>query len=106
MEGVIRVLRAGGTLSMLLSSTDRDHSAGIEPFSEHRLQGMREAYSRCGLRVTELRPATPADVTDAHSTWGKRLGAGGKRPAWVLTATSIDHGVVVPLSSHQGTTTP
>ena len=39
-----------------------------------------------GLAVTGARPATPADVAASHSTWGKRLGAGRHRPAWLLEA--------------------
>jgi 16S rRNA (adenine(1408)-N(1))-methyltransferase len=44
------------------------------------------SYATWGLAVTEVRPATPADVAAVHSTWGKRLGAGIRRPAWLLRA--------------------
>jgi 16S rRNA (adenine(1408)-N(1))-methyltransferase len=72
---------------MLLSSTDRDRGAGVEPIQESTLKTVADAYLRHGLVVTGLRPATAADVAAAHSTWGKRLGAGGQRPAWLIEAT-------------------
>ena len=50
------------------------------------VRDLAAAYAGWGLAVTAARPATPADVAAAHSTWGKRLGAGGRRPAWLLRA--------------------
>jgi hypothetical protein len=44
---------------------------------------------RDGLAVTEARPATPADVAAAHSSWGKRLGAGRQRPAWLVRGRAV-----------------
>ena len=86
MTGLTRVMRPGATLSLLLSSTGRDRSAGVEPIGVGTLEGLAEAYDRRGLAVTQARPATPADVAAARSTWGKRLDAGGRRPAWLLRA--------------------
>jgi 16S rRNA (adenine(1408)-N(1))-methyltransferase len=86
LAALTRVLRPGATLSMLLSSTDRDHGAGVAPLRQETLQALAGAYGRHGLAVTAARPATAADVAAAHSTWGKRLGAGAGRPAWLLRA--------------------
>jgi 16S rRNA (adenine(1408)-N(1))-methyltransferase len=86
MTGLTRVMRPGATLSLLLSSTDRDRGAGVAPLQEPVLRALAAAYADWGLAVTEARPATAADVAAAHSTWGKRLGAGGRRPAWRLRA--------------------
>jgi 16S rRNA (adenine(1408)-N(1))-methyltransferase len=86
MAGVARVLRPGGTLAVLLSSTDRDRGAGVGPVGEATLEALAGPYARCGLTVTEVRPAGAADVAAAHSSWGKRLGAGARRPAWLLRA--------------------
>ena len=36
--------------------------------------------------MTRVRPATPADVAASRSTWGKRLAAATRRPAWLLEA--------------------
>jgi 16S rRNA (adenine(1408)-N(1))-methyltransferase len=90
MAGLTRVMRPGATLSMLLSSTDRDRGAGVAPLREPAVRALAAAYAGWGLTVGEARPATAADVAAAHSTWGKRLGAGGRRPAWLLRAR-LDH---------------
>ena len=85
--GLVRAMRPGATLSMLLSATARDRAAGIEPIQEATLAAMVEAYDgHGGLAVTTVRPATPADVAASRSTWGRRLGAGARRPAWLLEA--------------------
>jgi 16S rRNA (adenine(1408)-N(1))-methyltransferase len=86
MTALARVLRPGATLQMLVSSTARDHSIGVAPIQAATLHALAESYATWGLAVTEARPATAADVAAAHSTWGKRLGAGTRRPAWLLRA--------------------
>jgi 16S rRNA (adenine(1408)-N(1))-methyltransferase len=86
MTGLTRVLRPGASLQLLVSSTDRDHSAGVPPIQAATLHALAESYAAWGLAVTELRLATVADVAAAHSTWAKRLGAGTRRPAWLLRA--------------------
>jgi 16S rRNA (adenine(1408)-N(1))-methyltransferase len=86
MTGLTRVLRPSGTLQLLLSSTARDRGAGVAPIQTVTLRALAESYAAWGLVVTQLRPATVADVAAAHSTWGKRLGAGARRPAWLLRA--------------------
>jgi 16S rRNA (adenine(1408)-N(1))-methyltransferase len=93
MGGLARVLRPGATLSLLLSATDRDRGAGVGTISEPTLAAMAGAYGRHGLAVTRIRPAAPADVAAARSTWGRRLGAGDRRPAWLLEATRLPAGV-------------
>jgi 16S rRNA (adenine(1408)-N(1))-methyltransferase len=86
MTGLTRIMRPGAMLSMLLSSTERDRRVGVEPITEPNLRTLARSYAAWGLDVTELRPATAADVAGAHSTWGKRLAAGVQRPAWLLRA--------------------
>jgi 16S rRNA (adenine(1408)-N(1))-methyltransferase len=93
MAGLTRIMRPGAILSMLLSSTDRDRGAAAGPVDEWTLGDLAGSYAALGLCVTEVRPATAADVAAAHSTWGKRLGAGVRRPAWLLRARS-EHGAV------------
>jgi 16S rRNA (adenine(1408)-N(1))-methyltransferase len=86
MTALTRVMRPGATLSLLLSTTDRDRGAGVAPLQEPAVRALAAAYADWGLEATEARPATAADVAAARSTWGKRLGAGGRRPAWLLRA--------------------
>jgi 16S rRNA (adenine(1408)-N(1))-methyltransferase len=86
MTGLTRVMAPGAALAVLLSSTARDRGAGVAPLDRRALVALAGAYDRHGLTVTTVRPATPADVGRAHSTWGRRLDAGGRRPAWLLLA--------------------
>jgi 16S rRNA (adenine(1408)-N(1))-methyltransferase len=86
MTGLTRVMRPGATLSLLLSTTDCDRGAGVAPLQEPAMRALAAVYADWGLEVTQARPATAADIAAAHSTWGKRLGAGGRRPAWLLQA--------------------
>jgi 16S rRNA (adenine(1408)-N(1))-methyltransferase len=86
MAGLVRVMRQGAALSMLVSSTARDNGAGVGPVDERALAALAVDYGLHGLGVTGVRPATPTDVAAARSTWGKRLGAGARRPAWLLQA--------------------
>ena len=80
MGGLAGLLAPGGTLRLLVSSTDRDRGAGVAPIQAPTLRG---------LAVTEARPATWADVAAAHSSWGKRLGAGRQRPAWLVRGRAV-----------------
>jgi 16S rRNA (adenine(1408)-N(1))-methyltransferase len=86
MTGLTRVLRPGASLQLLVSSTDHDRGAGVAPLRAATLRALAASYGAWGLAVTELRPATVADVAAAHSSWAKRLGAGTRRPAWLLRA--------------------
>jgi 16S rRNA (adenine(1408)-N(1))-methyltransferase len=86
MGGLAGLLVPGGTLRLLVSSTDRDRGARVEPITEPTLYRLAGAWETYGLAIAEVRPATWADVAAAHSSWGKRLGAGRWRPAWLLRA--------------------
>ena len=83
LDGIARVLRPSASLTALLSSTERD---GFEPLGPASLD--RTAYERCGLRVTEWRRATPAEIDASDSSWAKRLGAIRSRPVWWLRAVA------------------
>jgi 16S rRNA (adenine(1408)-N(1))-methyltransferase len=90
MTGLTRIMRPGAGLSMLLSATDRDRGIGVAPIGNEVADRLAEAYGRYGLRIVEARRATAADVAATHSSWGKRLGAGTRRPAWLLRAFAAD----------------
>ncbi|HZO33263.1 MAG TPA: hypothetical protein VFH48_45545 [Chloroflexota bacterium] len=47
-------------------------------------------YAAHGLILHEARPATGQEIAGARSTWAKRLGAGGRRPAWLLRFERIE----------------
>ena len=59
---------------------------GAEPIREPAMRALAASYASWGLAVTKAQPATATDIAAAHSTWGKRLGAGARRPAWLLRA--------------------
>lgn len=78
---VAALARPAATLRAIVSITERDgHGAPPD------LVALRASYDRAGFSDIAIRPATEADVRDARSSWGKRLGVGRARPALVLTA--------------------
>jgi 16S rRNA (adenine(1408)-N(1))-methyltransferase len=87
MTGLTGVMRPGASLSMLISATARDRGAGVAPIQQRTLHALTDRYGQYGLDLIEVRPATPADIAASHSSWGKRLDAGGQRPAWLLQAS-------------------
>ena len=86
LGGLARAMRPGATLTMLVSATDRDRGAGVGPVGAADLATLAAASAAHGLDVTRVRPATAADVAASRSTWGRRLGAGDRRPAWLVEA--------------------
>jgi hypothetical protein len=73
--------RPDATLRVLVSLVERD-GRGALPEAEW----LAAAYGEAGLRSLAIAPATREDVDAADSSWGKRLGVGRTRPAFVLTA--------------------
>ncbi len=84
--GVARLLRPGATLTILLSVVERDGVEGLSVLDQRAAaRAARRIVGACDdLVLDDCRVATPADVAAAHSTWGKRLGVGRSRQAWVL----------------------
>lgn len=79
LGGIARVLRPGGSLTALLSITERDGGTPLGPGSIDRA-----AYARCDLAVAAWRGATVVEVAASDSSWAKRLGRA--RPIWKLSA--------------------
>ena len=73
LDGLVRVMRPGATLSMLVSSTARDRGAGVEPLDEHALAALAVDYGRSGLEVTgpgrPPRPTTPPAGRPGAGAW-------------------------------------
>jgi 16S rRNA (adenine(1408)-N(1))-methyltransferase len=75
LAGISQLLEPGATATVLASVTERD---GVPaPLSRQELAAV---YARNGLELAELRPATPADIAAANSSWAKRSRAGNARP--------------------------
>jgi hypothetical protein len=80
LGSIARVLVPAGTLTALLSITERDGDP-LRPSSIDR-----GCYAERGLSVVSWRPATPDEVTASDSSWAKRLRAAEGRPVWRLLA--------------------
>jgi 16S rRNA (adenine(1408)-N(1))-methyltransferase len=65
-----RLLAPGGHLRLLVSAAAGDAARGAV---EIDVTALAAAYRRNGLEWLGCRPATNADVTEARSSWGRRL---------------------------------
>jgi 16S rRNA (adenine(1408)-N(1))-methyltransferase len=79
------LVKPGGELELVLSLTERDRPrvqsgdlGGVE------IGQVVEAFSARGLRLTEARALTSADLGPLASTWARRLRVGIDRPASLL----------------------
>lgn len=81
-EAICRLLRPGGSLTVMLSVTARD---GRAPLGESDVARVARAYRSRGLVVAARRAVTPEDVAAARSSWGRRLGVGSARPGQLLS---------------------
>jgi 16S rRNA (adenine(1408)-N(1))-methyltransferase len=84
LAGVTRVTRPGAHVTLLLSVTERDHVAGLDRLDAAAVERIACGYAAHGLALIDGRPATKAEVAASRSTWAARLGAGDRRPAWLL----------------------
>ena len=84
LASLARLARPGATITVLLSVEAVDAGAGLGPLAEDALSRLASRAAEHALELTECRPATAADVAAAHSSWGKRLGVGTRRRAWLL----------------------
>jgi 16S rRNA (adenine(1408)-N(1))-methyltransferase len=92
---IARVTRPGATVTMLLSVTERDRSIGRDWLDERTFAALAPRYAAHGLLLREVRPATVEEVSQSHSSWAKRLGAGISRPVWFVRfeRTGAAHGL-------------
>ena len=82
LAGAARLLAPGACASALVSVLPRD---GVPAIPEAAV--LAPAYARHGLRLAEVRPATPAEVAASGSSWAKRLRAAHGRPVTLLRFT-------------------
>jgi 16S rRNA (adenine(1408)-N(1))-methyltransferase len=75
LAGVASLLAPGAEAAVLVSVTPRD---GVPPVPAP--DALAAAYTRHGLRLVDLRPATREEVDGSGSSWAKRLRAGDARP--------------------------
>ncbi|HXM56955.1 MAG TPA: class I SAM-dependent methyltransferase [Candidatus Dormibacteraeota bacterium] len=82
--GLARVVRAGGEVTAVLSITDRERALDLPRLDAALAPALAAHYEPHDLALTEWRPATAGEIADTRSSWAKRLGAGPRRPAWLL----------------------
>ena len=78
---IVRLLRPGGRLLLLLSASPRDERGGL---SRLDTEAVAAVYRRLGMRLVVCRAASHADLVAASSSWGKRLAASPGRTAWLM----------------------
>jgi 16S rRNA (adenine(1408)-N(1))-methyltransferase len=77
---IVRLLRPGGVLLVIVSASSRDARAGLPSLDPEATAAI---YRELGLRIVASRPATPEDLAAARSSWGKRLAGSPGRTAWL-----------------------
>jgi 16S rRNA (adenine(1408)-N(1))-methyltransferase len=80
--GIASLLAPGALATALVSIEDRDRLDLPRLDDEGAREALRERWSRHGLELCDLRPATTGEVAATRSTWARRLGAGRQRAAW------------------------
>jgi 16S rRNA (adenine(1408)-N(1))-methyltransferase len=83
LAAVASLAKVGACVRILVSATERD---GRSPLTPRDLSGLSVRYGDAGLALRSIRRATRGDISEARSSWGKRLDAGGTRPAFVIEA--------------------
>jgi 16S rRNA (adenine(1408)-N(1))-methyltransferase len=77
-----RLVASGGRLRLLISADERDAGRGATSVEPNVIVAV---YGRLGLCLDTWRAATLHDVTEARSSWGRRLmTSGGNRSAWLV----------------------
>ena len=85
VSGIARLLKPGAVATLLLSVTERDRATiGRDSVDEGTFWALAPRYAAHDLLLREVRPATAEEIARSHSTWAKRLGAGSRRPAWLV----------------------
>jgi 16S rRNA (adenine(1408)-N(1))-methyltransferase len=78
---IVRLLRPGGTLRLVISASPRDERAGVSGLDPERIAAV---YRELGMRVAASRLATHEDVEASRSSWGKRLATSPGRVIWLM----------------------
>ena len=82
--GIASLLALGGVATAIVSIEDRDGIDLPRLDGEVACEALRERWSRHGLELCALRPASADEIQAMGSTWARRLRAGRERAAWRL----------------------
>jgi ubiquinone/menaquinone biosynthesis C-methylase UbiE len=78
---LVRLLRPGGSLRVIVSASPRDSRGGLSSLDR---EAMAAVYRGLGVRIVASRAATAHDLAMARSSWGKRLATSPGRTAWLI----------------------
>jgi len=82
--GLARITHPGSVVTVVLSVTERELTLGL-PLLDASLEAtLATRYRAHGFELAEWRPASRREIAETRSSWAKRLGAGGTRPAWLM----------------------
>jgi hypothetical protein len=87
--GIAALLAPGGIVTAYVSIEDRDGLELPRLDADGACESLRERWSRHGLELCTLRPATAAELEATRSTWARRLAAGRDRVAWRLELRAV-----------------
>ena len=83
-QGIAALLAPNATAVATFSIEDRDR-LDVPPLHDTaERRALADRWSRIGLDVCALRPATREELAAMPSTWARRLAAGRDRAAWRL----------------------
>jgi 16S rRNA (adenine(1408)-N(1))-methyltransferase len=83
-RGITALMGPGATAVATLSIEDRDRLGLPSLVAAGERRALAQRWSRLGLDVCAIRPATVDELKDMPSTWARRLAAGRDRSAWRL----------------------
>ena len=87
--GLARITRSAGTVTVVLSVTERERALGLPLLDGSLERRLAAAYGAHGLALAEWRPASQQEIADTRSSWAKRLGVGKGRCAWLLRLVRV-----------------
>ncbi len=77
---IVRLLRPGGTLRLIVSASPRDARRGLMSVD---LAAMTAVYEELGMCSVGSRAATAEGLAASRSSWAKRLATSPGRSAWI-----------------------
>lgn len=81
LAGIASIVRPGGRVEVLASVKPSDGVDGVPDLSDAARPAIADAWRPSGFVLTEMRPATRAELAAVRSSWARRL---GERPIWRL----------------------
>ncbi len=82
--GLAVIAKPGASVTVVVSVTEREKALGLPALEPALASSLARRYATYRLQVVDWRLATADDVAGTRSSWARRLGAGGRRDAWLL----------------------